>query len=150
MLQKHRWRDERRVLNIAIKLHHYDNNMMMYLQEGWVGQWCMGRLVTSNWSAHLIVDPSRLLDYSRQGSRLLSYTGHRLLRSRAQHCDHFPPGDQAPALAWGQWKSALSDPSSLLFSHVLLFTLENVALSQAKRPVSMIVRRNETRAHKRS
>ena len=57
MLQKHRWRDERRVLNIAIKLHHYDNNMMMYLQEGWVGQWCMGRLVTSNWSAHLIVDP---------------------------------------------------------------------------------------------
>ena len=31
------------MLNIAIKLHHYDNNIMMYLQEGWVGQWCMGR-----------------------------------------------------------------------------------------------------------
>ena len=44
----------------------------MPAEEGWVGQWCMGRLVTSNWSAHLIVDPSRLLDYSRQGSRLLA------------------------------------------------------------------------------
>ena len=42
MLQKHRWRDERRVLNIAIKLHHYDDNMMMCLQRkgGWVsGVW---------------------------------------------------------------------------------------------------------------
>ena len=47
MLQKHRWRDEKRVLYAAIKLHHYDKNMMMYLQEGWVGQWCMGRLHNS-------------------------------------------------------------------------------------------------------
>ena len=33
MLQKHRWRDlgtdERRVLYLAIKLHHYDNDIMM-------------------------------------------------------------------------------------------------------------------------
>ena len=51
MLQKHRWRDlgtdERRVLNVAIKVHHYDNNIMMYLQEGWAGQWCMGWLPNS-------------------------------------------------------------------------------------------------------
>ena len=51
MLQKHRWRDlgtdERRVLYVAIKLHHYDNNIMMYLQEGWAGQWCMGWLHNS-------------------------------------------------------------------------------------------------------